>query len=65
MLGGYFGVYVLTPKDLGWHLGTSLDRLLPQLWPLALFPSFLAAASPEEGLAGKSAPPARAPGPRP
>jgi hypothetical protein len=48
MLGGYFGVYVITPHDLGWQLGTSLDRLLLQLWPLALFTFFLAMGSPEE-----------------
>jgi hypothetical protein len=61
MLGGYFGVYVITPKDLEWHLGTSLDRLLLQLWPLALFTFFLAAAAPEEVLAGRAALPARTP----
>jgi len=29
-------VYALTPLPLAWHLGTSLDRLLLQLYPLAL-----------------------------
>lgn len=32
----WFGVYLGTPADLGWHLETSLDRLLLQLLPLAL-----------------------------
>lgn len=36
MLAGYYGVYVLTPQDLAWHLNTSLVRLLLQLWPLAI-----------------------------
>jgi hypothetical protein len=33
MLVGYFGVYVVTPFDLSWHLHTSLGRLLTQLVP--------------------------------
>lgn len=36
-------VYALTPLPLAWHLGTSLDRLLLQLYPLAL--AALAAAA--------------------
>lgn len=36
MLAGYYGVYLLTPQDLAWHLNTSLVRLLLQLWPLAV-----------------------------
>lgn len=38
---GYFFVYVLTPCDLKWHLGTSLERLLMQLWPTFLFVVFM------------------------
>ena len=33
---GFALVYVLTPKELGWHLQTSLDRLLLQTYPLLL-----------------------------
>ncbi len=36
MLAGYYVVYLLSPQDLGWHLNTSLVRLLLQLWPLAI-----------------------------
>ena len=36
MLAGYYGVYLLTPQDLAWHLDSSLVRLLLQLWPLAI-----------------------------
>jgi hypothetical protein len=36
MLAGYYSVYLLSPYDLDWHLGTSLDRLLFQVWPAAL-----------------------------
>ncbi|MCZ6465515.1 MAG: glycosyltransferase family 39 protein [Proteobacteria bacterium] len=37
MLLGYAGTYLLTPHDLGWHLWSSLERLLVQLWPMTLF----------------------------
>jgi hypothetical protein len=48
MTCGYFMVYVFTPNDLVWQLGSSLDRLLMQLWPLAIFTFFLWARTPEE-----------------
>ena len=41
MIIGYFFVYVLTPYDLKWHLGSSLERLFLQLWPTFLFVFFL------------------------
>jgi hypothetical protein len=41
LLAGFFTVYVLTPHDLGWHLVTSLDRLLVQVWPLGVLTAFL------------------------
>ena len=44
MLAGYYGVYLLTPWDLKWHLDSSLVRLLLQLWPAALFFWCLAAS---------------------
>lgn len=37
MLAGFFGVYVVTPHPLEWHLNTSLSRLLLQLWPSGVF----------------------------
>lgn len=33
---GYYGVYLLTPWDLAWHLDASLQRLMVQLWPTLL-----------------------------
>jgi len=36
-LSAYLFVYVITPNDLEWHLNTSLDRLLYQLYPTILF----------------------------
>jgi hypothetical protein len=45
---GYFFVYILSPDDLAWHLGSSLDRLLLQLWPLAIFTYFMVVHTPEQ-----------------
>jgi Dolichyl-phosphate-mannose-protein mannosyltransferase len=36
VLTGYFAVYVVTPLDLQYHLGSSLPRLFLQLWPAGL-----------------------------
>lgn len=33
----YLGVYLVTPRDLEWHLGTSIDRVLLHVAPLALW----------------------------
>ncbi|AMJ66453.1 hypothetical protein AXW84_14215 [Hymenobacter sp. PAMC 26628] len=43
---GYFFVYIVTPVDLTWHLDTSLNRLLLQLYPSMLFSYFMVVASP-------------------
>jgi hypothetical protein len=48
MICGYFMVYVITPHDLAWQLNFSLDRVLMQLWPLAIFTFFVLARTPEE-----------------
>ena len=50
MLAGFFVVYLLSPYDLGWHLRTSLNRLLCQLWPSNLFIFFLIARTSEKAL---------------
>jgi len=46
MLGGYYAVYLLSPYDLDWHIGTSMNRLLLQLWPMLLLVYSLLAAGP-------------------
>ena len=51
MLAGYYWVYILTNVDLTWHLQTSLDRLLAQLWPSAAFVYFLTTRTIEEVVA--------------
>ena len=50
MLIGYFGIYLITPHDLRWHLLTSLNRLFIQLWPGAIFLCFMVARTPEQAL---------------
>ena len=36
----YFFVYITTPRDLDWHLGTSFSRLVTHLLPAAYFLGF-------------------------
>jgi len=50
VFAAYCGVYLITPYDLRWHLGTSLERLYAQVWPSFLFVAFLILARPEEAL---------------
>lgn len=33
---GFGAVYLLTPFDVNWHINTSMDRLIIQLWPSVL-----------------------------
>ena len=41
-LTGYYFIYLITDRDLAWHLGTSNLRLFVQLWPSALLLLFTA-----------------------
>jgi hypothetical protein len=40
MLASYYLVYVTTPFDIAWHVSTSIDRLLVQLWPALVLTAF-------------------------
>ncbi|HTT23599.1 MAG TPA: glycosyltransferase family 39 protein [Candidatus Sulfotelmatobacter sp.] len=51
-LAGYFAIYLITPRDLYWHLRFSLNRLFLQLWPSAIFLFFLLAGR-QPGLASE------------
>ncbi|HEX8725753.1 MAG TPA: glycosyltransferase family 39 protein [Gemmatimonadaceae bacterium] len=51
MAAGYFTVYLTTPLDLALQIHRSLDRLIMQLWPLALFVAFMALRLPEQAAA--------------
>ena len=41
MLASYYVVYVTTPFDIAWHVSTSIDRLLVQLWPALVLTVFM------------------------
>ena len=41
MAAGYYAAYLFSPYDLAWHLSTSAERLLLQIWPSALFLAIL------------------------
>ena len=45
---GYVAVSVVTPYPLAWHLATSIDRVLLQMWPMFVFVYFLIVATPDE-----------------
>lgn len=45
---GYIGVYLITPHDLAWHLGTSFSRTIMQVFPPLLFLFFCAIPEPEK-----------------
>jgi len=51
MLSGYYFIYIITPQDLHWHIRSSLNRLLLQLWPATLFFYFSIVRTPEKSLA--------------
>lgn len=33
LLASYLAAYLVTPLDLNWHIATSMDRLIVQIWP--------------------------------
>lgn len=43
----YYVVLVVTPRDLAWHLGTALSRLLLHTWPAFVY-ALCASSAPEE-----------------
>lgn len=62
LLVGYYGVYLITPHDVAWHLATSLGRLVIQVWPLAVLATFLSLRLQPPSEASDPAPmPARSP----
>jgi hypothetical protein len=46
--GCYAFIYLITPHDLGWHMRTSLSRLVLHLWPSVLLVLFCAMPSLDE-----------------
>jgi len=50
MLAAYYGIYLTTPLELKAHLSTSIDRLIVQLWPMAVFAIFMHLRAPADVL---------------
>jgi len=46
----YFLIYLVTPRDLEWHISYSMSRLLIQLFPMFLLSFFLWVNTPENAL---------------
>ena len=46
MAAAYGGIYVVSNVDVNWLIETSMDRLMLQLWPSAVFAAALAARNP-------------------
>jgi hypothetical protein len=59
LLAGHFMVFVSMADELARLLDSSLDRLLLQLWPGALFLFFMVLRSPDEASTGRPVPEAR------
>jgi hypothetical protein len=53
---GYLLVFLLTPQDLQWHLGTSQGRLMLHLWPAFLWVLLAQLKTPEEARKRKNRP---------
>lgn len=47
LLGGYYLIYLITPRDLEWQLATSNQRLFLQLWPSLILVFFGSLRPPE------------------
>lgn len=58
-LAGYFVIYLITPRDIYWHLRNSLNRLFLQLWPSAIFLFFVLLTPTVKKLAQASQNPAK------
>jgi hypothetical protein len=53
---GYTAIYVVTPIDIAWYVGRSVDRIELQMWPAALLALLLYLATPGERAAASGAP---------
>jgi hypothetical protein len=53
MTAGYFFIFIITPRDLNWHLESTLHRLFIQLFPSCIFLFFMLARPPEQAIAGR------------
>jgi hypothetical protein len=47
-LAAEYGLYLITTADINWHIGTSVNRLVAQVWPSLLWLIFLTLRAPED-----------------
>jgi hypothetical protein len=67
LLAADFGIYLISTTGLGWHLSTSSNRLIVQIWPGVLFVFFLMVRPPQsltQAAAVRPTPPKRGRGER-
>lgn len=48
MLAGYFFIFLISPYELQWQIGTALDRLILQVWPVIIFTYFTIVTPPSQ-----------------
>ena len=48
MIMSYFFIYLITPSDLSWKVGSSISRLILQVWPGIILFIFLMVKSVEK-----------------
>jgi hypothetical protein len=53
MTAGYFFIFIITPRDINWHLESTLHRLFIQLFPSFIFLFFMLARTPEQARTGR------------
>jgi hypothetical protein len=46
-----YGLYLITTSNLDWHISTTVNRLVAQLWPSLIWLSFLLLRAPEDAFA--------------
>jgi len=47
-LAAEYGLFLVTTADLNWHINTSINRLVAQVWPSLLWLVFLTLRAPED-----------------
>jgi hypothetical protein len=54
-----YGLYLITTSNLDWHISTTVNRLVAQLWPSLIWLFFLLLRAPEDAFASAQTVPVR------
>jgi hypothetical protein len=54
-LAAEYGLYLVTTADINWHISTSVNRLVAQVWPSLLWLAFLMLRPPEDYFVAQAA----------